>query len=87
MQLMSAAPAIPQATSAILCHYDNSTPTKQLVRLVNSEHSSWEKTLFPEQKISFPEIPEGRLEIYLERKGKRVLEKVVYCYELITNNQ
>jgi hypothetical protein len=50
--------------------------------LVNSEHSSWEKTLFPEQEISFPEIPEGRLEIYLERKGKRVLEKVVYCYTL-----
>jgi Domain of unknown function (DUF1830) len=82
MQLMSAAPAIPQTTSAILCRYDNSTPTKQLVRLVNSEHSSWEKTLFPEQEISFPEIPEGRLEIYLERKGKRVLEQVVYCYTL-----
>ncbi|MGL5832541.1 MAG: DUF1830 domain-containing protein [Waterburya sp.] len=82
MQLMSAAPAIPQVTSAKLCHYDNSTSTKQLVRLVNSEHSSWEKTLFPEQKISFPEIPEGRLEVYLERKGKRVLEKVVYCYTL-----
>jgi hypothetical protein len=86
MQLMSAAPSIPQAASAILCHYDNSTPTKQLVRLVNSDLSSWEKTLFPEQKISFTEIPEGRLEIYLERKGKRVLEKVVYCYALKASN-
>jgi hypothetical protein len=86
MQLMSAAPATSQVTSAILCHYDNSTPTKQLVRLVNSEYSGWEKTLFPEQKISFPEIPEGRLEIYLERKGKRVLEKVVYCYTLRANS-
>jgi hypothetical protein len=85
MQLMSAAPQISQATSVILCHYDNSTSTKQHIRLVNSENPSWEITLFPEQKISFLEIPEGRLEIYLERKGKRVLEKVVYCYALRAN--
>jgi hypothetical protein len=86
MQLMSANPAISRATSVILCHYDNATSTKQHIRLVNSDRSSWEKTLFPEQKISFPEIPEGRLEIYLERKGKRMLEKVVYCYALKASN-
>jgi Domain of unknown function (DUF1830) len=82
MQLTSSAPAIAKQTDNALCQYSNTTSTMQRIRLVNSSNYSSEIILFPSQKISFKEIPEGRLEVYLERKGKKVLEKVFYCYTL-----
>jgi Domain of unknown function (DUF1830) len=82
MQLTSSAPAIAEQTSNALCQYSNTTSTMQRIRLVNSANYSSEIILFPSQQISFKEIPEGRLEVYLERKGKKVLEKVLYCYTL-----
>jgi hypothetical protein len=82
MQLTSLAPAIAEQIPDALCQYSNNTSTMQRIRLVNSANYSSEIILFPNQKISFKEIPEGRLEVYLERKGKKVLEKVFYCYTL-----
>jgi Domain of unknown function (DUF1830) len=82
MPLTSSAPAIAEQTSNTLCQYSNTTSTMQRIRLVNSVNYSSEIILFPSQKISFKEIPEGRLEVYLDRKGKKVLEKVLYCYTL-----
>jgi hypothetical protein len=86
MQLTSSTPAIAEPTSNALCQYRNTTSTTQRIRLVNSANYSSEIILFPSQKISFKEIPEGRLEVYLERKGKKVLEKVFYCYTLRANS-
>ena len=73
-----------QPTPQMLCHYYNSTHKMQLVRVVDSDDYSEEKLVFPNQRILFSGINEGRVEVYSEHKGKKVLEKILYCYQLQT---
>lgn len=91
MQLTSTAPKttpinFPES-SENLCSYYNSTLKMQRVRMVNSQDCGWETTLLPQQKLLFGAIAEGRLEVFLEKRGKQVLEKVFYCYDLQVENQ
>ncbi|MEM8721536.1 MAG: DUF1830 domain-containing protein [Cyanobacteria bacterium P01_G01_bin.39] len=73
---------ITEVTSQPLCHYLNSTHKVQLIRLVGSDNYSCEKIVFPYQRVLFADIPEGRLEVYIDHKGKPVLHHVFYCYDL-----
>lgn len=73
-----------QPTPQMLCYYLNHTHKMQLVRVVDSDDYSEEKLVFPHQRILFAGIKEGRLEVYSEHKGKKVLEKILYCYQLQT---
>lgn len=69
------------STQALYC-YLNSTHTIQIVCLVNSKGILMEKIIFPQQRILFDRIPEGRLEVYVGKNGKKVLQKIIYCQNL-----
>ncbi|MEM8829246.1 MAG: DUF1830 domain-containing protein [Cyanobacteria bacterium P01_G01_bin.19] len=68
-------------TQTLYC-YLNSTHKVQIVCLINSDGVLLEKVVFPRQRFVFESIPEGRLEIYVGQKGKKVLQKVIYCRNL-----
>ncbi|MGB5637029.1 MAG: DUF1830 domain-containing protein [Waterburya sp.] len=74
--------ATAQVTSEMLYCYTNSTPKMQLVRLLDNNGCTYEKLVFPQQRILLETIPEGRLEVYLEREGKQVLGEILSCQDL-----
>ncbi|MEM7595926.1 MAG: DUF1830 domain-containing protein [Cyanobacteria bacterium P01_A01_bin.83] len=78
--------ATAQSPTEVLYHYLNSTHNVQIVCLVNSEGVSMEKAVLPKQKILFTDIPEGRLEIYASKKGKKALQKVIYYQDFAVEN-
>lgn len=75
-------PTTAPVTSKILCCYTNSTPKVQLVRLLDNNGCTYEKVVFPQQRILLETIPEGRLEVYLEREGRQVVGKILSCQDL-----
>ena len=70
--------ATTQSPTEVIYHYLNSTHNVQIVCLVNSEGVLMEKAVLPKQKILITDIPEGRLEIHVSKKGKKALTKVIY---------
>lgn len=81
--MLSTQPLV-KSTSKILCCYINTTHKMQLVRVVESQNRSLtlEKIIFPHQRILLETVPEGRLEVYLERDGKQALAEIISCREL-----
>ena len=71
-----------QLSTQVLYCYLNSTHKIQIVCLVNSKGMLMEKVIFPQQRILFEGIPEGRLEVYVGKNGKKILQKVIYCHNL-----
>lgn len=62
-----------------LCYYTNSTPELQILRVTNSKNFNLEKIIFPRQRILFEAIPEGQLEIYTKKAGKREIAQIIPC--------
>ena len=77
--------ATAQVTSEILYCHTNSTHKMQLIRILANDSCNYEKMVFPQQRILLSVIPEGWLEVYVERDGKQVLEKIVSCQDLPAN--
>ena len=74
--------ATAQLPTQTLYNYVNSTYKVQIARLTNSDGVLLETVIFPSQRFLFEGIPEGRLEIYVGKKGKKILQKVIYCRAL-----
>jgi hypothetical protein len=78
-----------QQTSRMLCYYFNSTSKIQLVRIWNSKkysgEYSWEKIIFPQQRILFEAKPEEILEVHTKSEGKPLLESIFSCCNLKIN--
>ncbi len=72
-------PATERSTAKMLCCYTNSTRNIQLIRVLDSQNCNYEKVVFPQQRILFETILDGRLEVYLEPEGKQVLEPTFAC--------
>ncbi len=71
-----------QPTSKVLCHYINSTHKMQLIRVLDNHNCNYEKVIFPQQRILFEAILEGRLEVYIEQEGKQMLKEIFSCHNL-----
>ncbi len=73
----------------ILCFHSNLTHQLQIIRLINSPDSPWERVIFPGQCLLFEALPEAKLEIkFSERRSVsipcsklRVTERnnVIFC--------
>ena len=77
--------ATAQVTLEMLYCYTNSTHKMQLIRVLTNDSCNYEKVVFPQQRIFLSAIPEGWLEVYIERDGKQVLEKMFSCQDLPAN--
>ncbi|MEM7759380.1 MAG: DUF1830 domain-containing protein [Cyanobacteria bacterium P01_G01_bin.67] len=73
---------ITQPISEMLCHYHNPTHKMQMIRVVDCNNHSYEKVVFPQQRILFAGIKEGYVEVYVEHKGKPMLKEILYCHNL-----
>ena len=73
-----------KSVSKILCAYINSTPQMQFVRAIDRQTRKLEleKTIFPLQRTILETSSEGRLEVYINRQGKLILDKTLSCREL-----
>ena len=73
-----------KSVSKVHCAYINSTPQMQFIRVVNRQarRLELEKIVFPLQRTILETSPEGRLEVYINRQGKLVLDKTLLCREL-----
>ncbi len=71
--------------SKILCYYTNSSRTMQHIQLKNSSNFDLEKIVFPQQRILFEAIPQGKLEIYTVQTGKLSCIKIISCHNLQVN--
>lgn len=71
-----------QPTSKMLCNYTNSTHKMQLIRVLDNHNCHYEKVIFPQQRILFEAILEGRLEVYIEQEGKPMLQEIFSCHNL-----
>ena len=49
---------------AILCGYQNQTPTVQIVRITNIPDWYFERVVFPGEQLVFEALPEAVLEVY-----------------------
>lgn len=80
--MLSISPATARPTSKTLCHYFNPSNKMQLIRILDSSGSSWEKVVFPRQRVLFEATSEAWLEVYVEQKGKQVLREIYYSYQI-----
>lgn len=80
--MLSIRPTTARPTCKILCHYFNSTDKMQLIRILDSSDDSWEKIVFPRQRVLFEATSEAWLEVYIEQKGRRVLREICYSYQI-----
>ena len=69
--------ATTQIPTQTLYHYLNSTDKIQIVCLVDNNSVLLEKIVFPQQRILFATIPEGKLEVYASQNGKKILQNII----------
>ena len=70
--------ATAQSLTQELYHYLNSTHKIQIVCLVNNNSVLMKKIVFPQQRILLAVVPEGKLEIYADKNGKKILQDIIY---------
>jgi Domain of unknown function (DUF1830) len=66
----------------ILCYYANLTNKIQITRIKNTPDLSFERVVFPGERILFESIPEADLEVYVSTMGKEMLSHKVMCDRL-----
>ncbi|MGQ9869868.1 DUF1830 domain-containing protein [Leptodesmis sp.] len=76
--MTSAFPPLPSNGSGqILCYYVNSTAQIQRARIANIPDWSFERVVFPRQRLMFEALPEGLLEIHTKSgKGEAVFCRI-----------
>ncbi|MBE9127059.1 MULTISPECIES: DUF1830 domain-containing protein [unclassified Coleofasciculus] len=65
--------------SRILCYYMNATPSIQIIRIADSPNLSFERVVFPLQRLFFEALPQAHLEIYKNKFGVATLSASLLC--------
>jgi hypothetical protein len=65
----------------ILCFYINDSRKIQIIRTI--PNSSWERVVFPEQRLLFEALPSDKLQIQI----CKVLSVLIPCYKLRVNDR
>ena len=69
--------------SQISCFYSNTTGKIQIIRIINSTRLSWEKVIFPSQRLIFETTQDSRLEVYSSENGiTSIPSQVIDCAKL-----
>jgi len=55
--------------SLIVCFYSNVTHSIQLLRLKHFERSTWDRIIFPGERLMFDAHPQSKLEIKTSESG------------------
>lgn len=63
----------------ILCYYANNTDKLQNLRMKHWESKSFERIVFPKQRILFTAMPKAYLEISTNYAGKGTVSRQVSC--------
>ena len=68
--------------SMITCYYVNRSPQLEVLRIANIQGWYFEKTVFPQQRLTFEAPDQGLLEIYTSERGRAVLADRFVCKQL-----
>jgi len=72
-------PLITEYAEENLYFYTNVTNEMQIVRLRNALSGSFERIVFPGERLLFLGVPEAELEIYIGQMGKETLSRRITC--------
>jgi Domain of unknown function (DUF1830) len=62
--------------SRILCYYVNQTPQAQIVRITNIENWYFERIVFAGQRLLFEAVADAQLELYAEKEGNLLVDRI-----------
>ena len=68
-----------------LCCYLNSTHEMQLILVKDCRSPKLAKIVFPHQRFLFEAMSNEKLEVYIEREGKEVLQSAISCNDLLVD--
>lgn len=71
-----------QTSCPMLCSYENSTSSLQMIRIVNSPDWCFERVIFPGQRLLFEAPVNAELEVHTTQFGQTVLVKTIFCDRL-----
>ncbi|HBL13296.1 MAG TPA: hypothetical protein DD379_18225 [Cyanobacteria bacterium UBA11162] len=57
----------------VLCFYTNTTNQLQNLRLIKMPNTSWQRVVFPGERLMFEAITESNLEVYLNETVAAVI--------------
>ena len=73
---------IPDSQNYILCYYVNQTHQIQITRITNLSNHTFEKIVFPQQRLLFQTLPDAILEIHTLRGNQLILLNLIECHLL-----
>lgn len=66
----------------ILCQYTNTTPTMQVIRLLDSPFNGLEKIISPGMMVQFKALPESYLEVSQFGYITALVDEIISCKKL-----
>lgn len=75
-------PYLEVKTDKILCLYQNITSHIQIIKITNLDNCSWEKIVFPGQRLFFNAFKQAELSIYSNNNAKTALANTIPCEKL-----
>lgn len=69
----------------ILCTYKNVSGSWQIIKINNIPNFDWEKTVFPDQTITFEASAEAKLNVFSANNITAILTDTIPCQKLAAN--
>ncbi len=66
----------------ITCWYVNQTRQLQVIRMGDIPGQSWERVVFPKQRLLFHALPDACLEVYGSESGQPIFIEQLLCSQL-----
>lgn len=81
MEMLTSPPPVEKAANPLF-HYQNKTGKVQIIRLVQGTTQTFEKTIFPQERVLFYSTLDGILNVYNSATVGLVLVNRVPCSQL-----